>query len=244
MLVETPKDPEAIDKYWHIKTFGNSYLADVLDKVCSDEEGRRRLKESIDMTETSVQELGESSEMAFFDTFEEWSDGQIANIVKYNNVLRKLGWQPSGEALLEKMSRLDGVRRGNMLHRNDPDDELVLTQDKAQELGLITPDIVDRLYTNAYHKLLDMTKKGEDLDKTAGYVISPNLLPSGNDPVANYWHEQSKYLGADAMKFCVGRVSKAVSQGASYGGISDTTELIGDDGFLKDAFFRTAQDRF
>ena len=238
MLVETPKDPEAIDKYWHIKTFGNSYLADVLDKVCSDEEGRRRLKESIDMTETSVQELGESSEMAFFDTFEEWSDGQIANIVKYNNVLRKLGWQPSGEALLEKMSRLDGVRRGNMLHRNDPDDELVLTQDKAQELGLITPDIVDRLYTNAYHKLLDMTKKGEDLDKTAGYVISPNLLPSGNDPVANYWHEQSKYLGADAMKFCVGRVSKAVSQGASYGGISDTTELIGDDGFLKDAFFQ------
>ena len=36
------------------------------------------------------------------------------------------------------------------------------------------------------------------------------------------------------MKFCVGRVSKAVNQGD----ISDTTELISDDGFLKDAFFQ------
>ena len=234
---KTHKDSGFMDRFEY-KIFGNTYLADVLDKVCSDEEGRRRLKESIDTTGASVQELGESSEMTVFDTLKEWSDDQIVNIAKYNNVLRKLGWQPSGEALLEKLPCLDGVRRGNMLHRNDPDDELVLTQDKAQELGLITPDIVDRLYTNAYHKLLDMTKKGEDLDKTAGYVISPNLLPSGNDPVANYWYEQSKYLGADAMKFCVGRVSKAVNQGASYGGISDTTELISDDGFLKDAFFQ------
>ena len=220
------------------KIFGNTYLADVLDKVCSDEEGRRRLKESIDTTGASVQELGESSEMTAFDTLKKWSDNQIVNIAKYNNILRKLGWQPSGDALLEKMSRLDGVRRDNMLHGNDPDNESVLMQDKAQELGLITPDVVDKLYTDTYRKLLNIAKKGEDFNRKSGYVISPNLLPSGNDPVANYWHEQSKYLGADAMKFCVGRVSKAVNQGASYGGISDTTELISDDGFLKDAFFR------
>ena len=256
---KTHKDSGFMDGFEY-RIFGDTYLADVLDEVCSDEEGKRRLKESIDTTGASVQELGESSEMTVFDTLKKWSDNQIVNIAKYNNVLRKLGWQPSGEALLEKLScsdgvrsgnvlhgndpmiemlrQIDGVRRGNMLHGNDPDDELALVQDKAQELGLITPDIVDRLYTNTYHKLLDMAKKGEDLDKTAGYIISPNLLPSGNDPVAKYWYEQSKYLGADAMKFCVGRVSEAVNQGASYGGISDTTELISDDGFLKDAFFQ------
>ena len=231
---ETSKGSGVMGKYQYIKPFANSYLADVLDKVCSDEEGRRRLKESIDATGASVRELGKSSEMTVFDTLEEWSDDQIVNIAKYNNVLRKLGWQPSGEALLEKLSRLDGVRRGNMLYGNDLGDELALMQDKAQELGLITPDVVDRLYTNTYHKLLDMAKKGEDLGGVSGYIISPNLLPSGNDPVANYWHEQSRYLGADAMKFCVGRVSKAVNQGD----ISDTTELISDDGFLKDAFFQ------
>lgn len=158
---KTPKDPEAIDKYWHIRTFGNSYLADVLDKVCSNEDGRRRLKESIDTTGASVQELGESSEMAIFDTFEEWSDGQIANIVKYNNVLRKLGWQPSGEALLEKMSRLDGVRRGSMLHGNDLGDELALIQDKAQELGLLPlTSLIDytRMHTASYWIWLRRTK--------------------------------------------------------------------------------------
>ena len=235
---EASKGSGVMGKYQYIKPFANSYLADVLDKVCSDEEGRRRLKESIDATGASVRELGKSSEMTVFDTLEEWSDDQIVNIAKYNNVLRKLGWQPSGEALLEKLSRLDGVRRGNMLYGNDLGDELALMQDKAQELGLITPDVVDRLYTNTYHKLLDMAKKGEDLGGVSRYIISPNLLPSGNDPVANYWHEQSRYLGADAMKFCMGRVSKAVNQGASYGGISDTTELISDDGFLKDAFFQ------
>lgn len=235
---ETSKGSGVMGKYQYIKPFANSYLADVLDKVCSDEEGKRRLKESIDATGASVRELGKSSEMTVFDTLEEWSDDQIVNIAKYNNVLRKLGWQPSGEALLEKLSRLDGVRRGNMLYGNDLGDEIALMQDKAQELGLITPDVVDRLYTNTYHKLLDMAKKGEDLGGVSRYIISPNLLPSGNDPVANYWHEQSRYLGADAMKFCMGRVSKAVNQGASYGGISDTTELISDDGFLKDAFFQ------
>ena len=169
---ETSKGSGVMGKYQYIKPFANSYLADVLDKVCSDEEGRRRLKESIDATGASVRELGKSSEMTVFDTLEEWSDDQIVNIAKYNNVLRKLGWQPSGEALLEKLSRLDGVRRGNMLYGNDLGDELALMQDKAQELGLITPDVVDRLYTNTYHKLLDMAKKGEDLGGVSGYIIS------------------------------------------------------------------------
>ena len=215
-------------------TLGNTCLADVLDEVCSDEEGRRRLKESIDTTGTSVQELGESSEMTVFDTLKKWSDDQIVNIAKYNNVLRKLGWQPSGEALLEKMSRLDGVRRGSMLHGNDLGDELALMQDKAQELGLITPDIVDRLYTNTYHKLLDIAKKGEDLGGASGYIISPNLLPSGNDPVANYWHEQSKYLGADAMKFCMGWVSDAIE----HKDILNVSKFINADGAMRGTFFR------
>ena len=241
---KTPKDPEAIDKYWHIRTFGNSYLADVLDKVCSNEDGRRRLKESIDTTGASVQELGESSEMAIFDTFEEWSDGQIANIVKYNNVLRKLGWQPSGEALLEKMSRLVGLRRGSMLHGNDLGDELALIQDKAQELGLITPDIVDRLYTNAYRKLLDMAKKDKDLGGTAEYIISPNLLPSGNDPVANYWREQSSYLGNNAMQLCVAKALDMTKEEQDDGQRLDLSDLIDENGILKDALFQNRPGSF
>ena len=231
---ETSKGSGAIDKYQYIKTFANSYLADVLDKVCSDEEGRRRLKESIDTTGASVQELGESSEVTVFDTLEEWSDDQIVNIAKYNNVLRKLGWQPFGEALLEKMSRLDVVRRGSMLHGNDLSNELALIQDKAQELGLITPDIVDRLYTNTYHKLLDMAKKGEDLGGESGYIISPNLLPSGNDSIANYWYEQSKFAGGDAMRLCM----KCTSDAIRNDDIPDTSEFIKEDGTMQDAFFR------
>mgnify|MGYP001010392586 CR=1 FL=1 len=231
---KTHKDSGFMDDETRHKVFGNTYLADVFDKVCSDEEGKRRLIESIDTTGASVQELGESSEMTVFDTLEKWSDDQIVNIAKYNNVLKKLGWQPSGEALLEKMSRLDGARRGSMLHGNDLGNELALMQDKAQELGLITPDIVDRLYTNMYHKLLDMAKKGEDLGGASGYIISPNLLPSGNDPVANYWHEQSKYLGADAMKFCMGWVSDAIK----YKDILNVSKFINADGAIRGTFFR------
>ena len=99
---------------------------------------------------------------------------------------------------------------------------------------MITPEVTDRLYTYQYHKLLNKAKKGEVDSETFGYVIDPDLTPSGNDPIANYWHEQSKLTGGDIMRLCMKYTSNAIQNDD----IPDVSEFIKEDGTMQDAFFR------
>ena len=238
---------EAKSAFEEISTHGafeGSVLANVLESICSTEKGKQLLISSINESGVSVQELGNAYGAKELDritsnssglTRDNISDDEYANMAKYNDVFKKLGWKPfqEDESLAELFCPdVDG----GLVARGVSDDSSVLIQNKVKKIGLIDSDVVDRLYSYQYHKLLDEVKKSvRGWPIFSRYVISPSLDPSGNSLIANYWHEQSKYLGAESMQICMESISNIITSG----GYSESTisDLIDDKGILKDAFF-------
>ena len=118
---------------------------------------------------------------------------RLSDLTKYNHLIRRLGWQlPQGDKLWsEQPFRCDDC---SSLAKGI--DGMIGTQDIIYQVGLIDGHDVDRLYHYQYRKIDRMFSLGA-ADRQ--YFISPNLEPSGDDERVNYWHEQSKYLGATAM---------------------------------------------
>ena len=205
-------------------------MADALESLCSDEQGKQRLTDIINESGMNVQELGDSLETLEMDKVKDpdfqWDNERVSDIAKYNSVLKKLGWEPFKEE--DSIEELFDTRSSEQ--SND-------IQHRANQLGLITPEVTDRLYTHQYQELLDRAKKGEVYGEALSYTINSDLTPSGNDPIANYWHEQSKLIGGDAMQLCMGFISDAVGREK----ISDTSELVDEDGIMRDAFFRNSE---
>ena len=74
----------------------------------------------------------------------------------------------------------------------------------------------------------------------SGHVVSPDLAPSGNDLTANYWREQSSYLGNNAMRLCM-----AQAYGMTFANWTfKLSDLIDKKGILKDAFFQNRPGSF
>ncbi len=205
-------------------------MVDALESLCSDEQGKQRLTDIINESGMSVQELGDSLETLEMDKVKDpdfqWDNERVSDIAKYNSVLKKLGWEPFKEE--DSIEELFDARSSEQ--SND-------IQHRANQLGLITPEVTDRLYTHQYQELLDRAKEGRVDDRNVGYTVNSDLTPSGNDPIANYWHEQSKLIGGDAMQFCMGIISDAVVREK----ISDTSEFVDEDGIMRDAFFRNSE---
>ena len=63
-------------------------------------------------------------------------------------------------------------------------------------------------------------------------------MPSGEDVKANYWHEQSKLLGDDAMRLCMATALDMTEKEQDDGQRLDLSDLIDENGILKDAFFQ------
>ena len=210
----------------------DSYCLGVLDKLCTTKEGEQHLLALAGSARVSIQGLGDycsSKELNSVDrSVGEYAshvidDEPSASLVKCNDTLKKLGWEPFKDdtSLAELFD-----------HRSAKQSEAI--QRRANQLGLITPEVTDRLYTYQYHKLLNKAKKGEVDSETFGYTIDPDLTPSGNDSIANYWYEQSKLAGGDVMRLCMKYTSDAIQ---NYD-IPDTSEFIKEDGTMQDAFFR------
>ena len=210
----------------------DSYCLGVLDKLCTTKEGEQHLLALAGSARVSIQGLGDycsSKELNSVDgsvgkyASRVINDEPSASLVKRNDTLKKLGWEPfKDDTSLAELFDSRSAKRSNSIQR------------RANQLGLITPEITDRLYTYQYHKLLNKAKKGEVDSETFGYTIDPDLTPSGNDPIANYWYEQSKLAGGDAMRLCMEYTSDAIQ---NYD-IPDTSEFIKEDGTMQDAFFR------
>jgi len=202
-------------------------MADALESLCSDEQGRQRLTDIINESGMSVQELGDSLETLEMDKVKDpdfqWDNERVSDMAKYNSVLKKLGWEPFKEE--DSIEELFGTR---------PFEQSNDIQHRANQLGLITPEVTDRLYTYQYHKLLNKAKRGRVNRETFGYTVNSDLIPSGNNLTANYWHEQSRLIGGDAMQICMERISNDVG----YLDLSDVSEFINEDGTMRDAFFR------
>ena len=210
----------------------DSYCLGVLDKLCTTKEGEQHLLALAGSARVSIQGLGDycsSKELNSVDgsvgkyASRVINDEPSASLVKRNDTLKKLGWEPfKDDTSLAELFDSRSAKRSNSIQR------------RANQLGLIMPEITDRLYTYQYHKLLNKAKKGEVDSETFGYTIDPDLTPSGNDPIANYWYEQSKLAGGDAMRLCMEYTSDAIQ---NYD-IPDTSEFIKEDGTMQDAFFR------
>ena len=211
---------------------GDSYCLGVLDALCATKEGEQHLLALAGSARVSIQGLGDycsSKELNSVDgsvgkyASRVIDDEPSASLVKRNDTLKKLGWEPFKDdtSLAELFDSRSAKRSNNIQHR-------------ANQLGLITPEITDRLYTYQYHKLLNKAKKGEVDSETFGYTIDPDLTPSGNDSMANYWYEQSKLAGDDVMRLCMKYTSDAIQNDD----IPDTSEFIKEDGTMQDAFFR------
>lgn len=147
---------------------GDSYRFGVIDAICATDEGKQYLTNSINKASgcENIQDVGKEIEdnilqginsegKWLYGIYGKWYDqlthnsALIQNVAKYNSVLKKLGWEPfkDGTSLAELFD-----------HRSAKQSEAI--QRRANQLGLITPEVTDRLYTYQYHKLLNKAKKG------------------------------------------------------------------------------------
>ena len=273
--VHNGKDAKSpiFSQYWYqTVTDDGAYLADVLEKVCSSEEGRQCLVDSINKSGASVQELGEPFEKMETDILEEIArrrariergrpslnadltedtlsdvDELFANMAtdmtKYNDVLKGLGWEPFKKD--ESLAKLFCTSSLGLFTKKDK--MSIEVQDGAYKLGLITPGVTDRLYNYQFKELFNATKRGSILgynDNSSAYAINPDLVPSGEDVKANYWHEQSKLLGDNAMRLCMTKALNMTEGSQGDGQKLDLSDLIDEDGTLKDAFFQNRPGSF
>ena len=143
-------------------------MADALESLCSDEQGKQRLADVIGESGMSVQELGDSLEALEMDkvkdSYFQWGNGRVsdmANMAKYNSVLKKLGWEPFK----------DDTSLANLFDSWSPVQSKAI-QRRANRLGLITPEVTDRLYTHQYQELLDRAKEG-GVDELSAILSTP-----------------------------------------------------------------------
>ena len=243
---------------------GDSYRFGIVNAICATDEGKQYLADSINKASgcESIQDVGEKiennilwginprNERSRSSSYDELihNSALIQNVAKYNSVLRKLGWEPLKKD--ESLAKLFYTYVDYGIQEEERAKRRIDLQDRAYKLGLITPEVTDRLYDRQFNVLFREARNGFTwiLDSDggdaflSGHVVSPDLVPSGNDLTANYWREQSSYLGNDAMRLCM-----AQAYGMTF--LEDRwtlklSDLIDKKGILKDAFFQNRPGSF
>ena len=245
---------------------GDPYRFGIVNAICATDEGKQYLANSINKASgcKSIQDVGEEIEddiLQVINSEDRWLYGKryneltynsalIRNIAKYNGVLRKLGWEPlKKDESLAKLFYTDTDYRFDTEERAKKSIDL---QSKAYKLGLVTPEVTDRLYNHQFKELFGEAKKGSrfslnntgDYALLSGYVVSPDLAPSDNNLMANYWRKQSSYLGNDAMRLCMAKALDMTEEEQGDGQRLDLSDLIDENGLLKDAFFQNRPKSF
>ena len=239
---------------------GDLYRFGIINAICATEDGRQRLVDSINKASgcESIQDVGEKIEDDILQginpegkwLYGEWYDklthnsALIQNVAKYNSVLRKLGWEPLKKD--ESLAKLFHTGEDHRLEAKERAKKSIDLQDKAYKLGLITPEVTDRLYDYEYRTLFNIAKRHKgDLHcfehkgyKVSGYAINPDLALSGNNLTANYWREQSSYLGNNAMQLCMVQALEMTRESQGDEQRLDLSDLIDENGILKDTFFQ------
>ena len=245
---------------------GDPYRFGIVNAICATDEGKQYLADSINKASgcKSIQDVGEEIEddiLQVINSEDRWLYGKryneltynsalIRNIAKYNGVLRKLGWEPlKKDESLAKLFYTDTDYRFDTEERAKKSIDL---QSKAYKLGLVTSEVTDRLYNHQFKELFGEAKKGSrfslnntgDYALLSGYVVSPDLAPSDNNLMANYWRKQSSYLGNDAMRLCMAKALDMTEEEQGDGQRLDLSDLIDGNGLLKDAFFQNRSKSF
>ena len=225
------------DGTYNFYTLSSNVPVDILSQICSSEEGKKRVAKSIQKTGMSVQEFGEvliddnvvgSFKKGHWINDLYWDSDRTAKCV---DLMKNLGWHT---AIGEDDASLDQITKSSGLIF---DDQATKMQSEAYEWGVLDSKTVDRMYLREYSRLYDVINgiNGSDCHAKLGRsVVSPDLIPSGDNPTVNYWHEQSKRHGADAMYFCMERIFDAAKEGNDL----DIAELINEKGIMRDKFFQ------
>ena len=146
---------------------GDLYRFGVIDAICATEEGRQRLVDSINKVSgcESIQDMGEKIEddiLQVINSEGKWFYGKqydelthnsalIRNVAKYNGVLRKLGWEPLKED--ESLTKLFYTSMDYKPNAEERAKKSIDLQSKAYKLGLVTPEVTDRLYNHQFKEL-------------------------------------------------------------------------------------------
>ena len=223
----------------------DSHLFDILEEISASDDGKKLLVDAVNRSGKSIQEFGDLSARVekgnilhrqFYERLNRRSREErvfagkvLSDLTKYNHLIRRLGWQlPQDDKLWSEQP----FRCDDCSSLSKGIDSMIGTQDIIYQVGLIDGHDVDRLYRYQYRKIDRMFSLGAT-DRQ--YFISPNLEPSGDDERANYWHEQSKYLGTTAMQTCIGCASTMAERGELA-----MSDLIDENGTLKDTFFENS----
>ncbi len=219
---------------YKLDTLSSHVPVDILNQICSSEEGKKRVAESIQKTGMSVQEFGEALiDDNVVGSFKKgyWSGGLSSwgnKVAKCVNLMRNLGWHT---AIGENDESLDQITESSGL---GSDDQVTEMQSEAYKWGALDSKTVDRMYLREYSRLYDGINSSDRHTRLERSVISPDLVPSGDNPTVNYWHEQSKRYGADIMHLCMERILDTAKQGDSL----DIAELVNEKGIVQDKFFQ------
>ena len=254
------------DELSSVDKAGDSYRFGIIDAICATEEGKQYLANSINKVSRceSIQDVGEEIEddiLQAINSEGRWPYGKqydelthnsalIWNVAKYNGVLRKLGWEPLKKD--ESLAKLFYTSMDYKLNAEERAKKSIDLQSKAYKLGLVTPEVTDRLYNHQFKELFSEAKKGSRLSLNntgnyallSGYVVSPDLTPSDNNLIANYWRKQSSYLGNNAMRLCMVKALDMAEEKQGDGQRLDLSDLIDENGLLKDAFFQNRPKSF
>ena len=254
------------DELSSVDKAGDSYRFGIIDAICATEEGKQYLANSINKASgcESIQDVGEEIEddiLHGINSEGRWPYGKqydelthnsalIRNVAKYNGVLRKLGWEPLKKD--ESLAKLFYTSMDYKLNAEERAKKSIDLQSKAYKLGLVTPEVTDRLYNHQFKELFSEAKKGSRLSLNntgnyallSGYVVSPDLTPSDNNLIANYWRKQSSYLGNNAMRLCMVKALDMAEEKQGDGQRLDLSDLIDENGLLKDAFFQNRPKSF
>ena len=225
------------DGTYDFYTLSSNVPVDILSQICSSEESKKRVVESIQKAGMSVQEFGEvliddnvvgSFKEGYWINGLYWDGDRTAKCV---DLMKNLGWHT---AIGENDESLDRITELSWLGAND---RVIKMQSEAYKGGVLDSKTVDQMYLREYSRLYDVINgiNGSDCHAKLGRsVVSPDLIPSGDNPTVNYWHEQSKRHGADAMYFCMERIFDAAKEGNDL----DIAELINEKGIMRDKFFQ------
>ena len=225
------------DGTYNFYTLSSNVPVDILSQICSSEESKKRVVESIQKTGMSVQEFGEV--LIDDNVVGSFKEGYWINNLCLDNdrtakcvdLMKNLGWHT---AIGENDESLDRITELSWLGAND---RVIKMQSEAYKGGVLDSKTVDQMYLREYSRLYDVINgiNGSDCHAKLGRsVVSPDLIPSGDNPTVNYWHEQSKRHGADAMYFCMERIFDVAKEGNDL----DIAELINEKGIMRDKFFQ------
>lgn len=140
------------------------------------------------------------------------------------NILSKMGFDP-----FENGVNIDLLFKG---------DNHLMIQENYDLVGLIDAKTVDQMYRyqfEVYKKWLTNMKQNPTSIPRVGILEKFN--PSKENEMANYWREQSKLLGQDAMKFVMGSLQETARSRDVFVGYSSYPSLIDFNGLPTDALF-------